>query len=369
MKILLVSMNSIHFRRWTEQLRDSGYEVHWFNIRSGAVDEHLDFVNQHTDWRYRIKKGRSWIKKIPVLNKWNERNVTHAFKKVLERIQPDVVHSFALYVSCTPILQVMQQNTRIPWVYSSWGSDLYFYRNDPDYLKDIKTTLPRLNYMFADCERDQQIATDLGFTGTHLGVFPGGGGFDLARFNQLRKPLKDRKIIAVKGNENRSGRALNVLKALANLSVDLQEYEVVVFGAQNKVILDIDKSLIPNLTINGLMPHNEIISLLCSSLIYIGNSNSDGMPNTMLEAICAGAFPIQSNPGNATQELIVNGENGYLINNADDCDEIEKVIKLSLENQEHLHLAVERNDQNIKPLLVRDLIQEKVLKAYSLINP
>ncbi len=32
MKILMVSMSSLHFIRWVDQLKDSGHEVFWFGI-------------------------------------------------------------------------------------------------------------------------------------------------------------------------------------------------------------------------------------------------------------------------------------------------------------------------------------------------
>ena len=103
MKILMVSMNSIHFQRWSEQLRDSGHEIHWFDIHGGQGSTSLDFVKQHTNWKYRFKKGRYLFKKIssavPFLRSIFERDVEKVFKKKIEAIQPDVVHSFALYLS------------------------------------------------------------------------------------------------------------------------------------------------------------------------------------------------------------------------------------------------------------------------------
>lgn len=368
MKILLVSMNSIHFTRWTQQLRDSGHELHWFNIRSGAVDEQLDFVEQHTDWKYRIKKGRGWIKKTPLLKSYNERNVTIAFEKVLQEIQPDVVHSFALYVSCAPILKVMKTYQDIPWVYSSWGSDLYYFKNQADYLQDIKAVLPHIDYLFTDCKRDHDIAIDLGFKGLYLGVFPGGGGFDLEEIQSVRKPFQERKIIAVKGNENRSGRALNVLKALSMLKNYLFDYEVVVFGATNSSIFNFDNNAIPNLTIKGLISNKEVIRLFGKTRVYIGNSNSDGIPNTMLEAICAGAFPIQSNPGGATEEFIKDGINGLLINDVEDHTAIASIIQRALEDHNMIVKAIDLNDQKVVPSIERSFIRQQVLNAYSRIN-
>ena len=51
-----------------------------------------------------------------------------------------------------------------------------------------------------------------------------------------------------------------------------------------------------NLQLIEYLPQDELMKLIGKSLIYIGNSISDGMPNTLLEAIVMGVFRIQSNP-------------------------------------------------------------------------
>ncbi|MFT5892039.1 MAG: glycosyltransferase involved in cell wall biosynthesis [Dokdonia sp.] len=369
MKILMVSMNSIHFQRWTEQLRDSGHEVHWFDVRGGSGNASLDFVKQHTDWKYRFKKGRYLFKKIsnklPFLTAIFERNVATIFKEKLQEIQPDVIHSFALYVSCTPILKVMKES-KTPWIYSSWGSDLFYFKDIPSYRKDIKTVLPEINYLFTDCHRDQELAKTLGFSGTSLGVFPGGGGFDLKGTESYIKPIANRKVILVKGYQGRSGRAIPVLKALKNIGKVLDDYEVVVFGCSQDT-LDFQGNVPSQWTFHKQMSHNGILKLMGTSLVYIGNSNSDGMPNTLLEAICLGAFPIQSNPGGASAEVITSTKNGLLIEDCEDSAEIEKHILTVLQNRKLLEIAFSYN-QDLKKQWERETIKKEVLKAYDTIK-
>jgi glycosyltransferase involved in cell wall biosynthesis len=367
-------MNNLHFTRWSDQLRESGHEVFWFDIKDQGYSPSMSWMTQVVGWKkgFLKKRGRTfiknrWPKLYTILVRKYDNKIEDAFAKAVQEIQPDAIHSFALYLSCTPILPVLLQNN-IPWIYSSWGSDLFYFRNKASYLKDIKEVLPRVNYMFADCKRDQDIATELGFTGTHLGVFPGGGGFDLELFDTYKIPFKDRRIIAVKGNENRSGRAVPVLKALEQLSDQLTNYEVVVFGVENDAVSQFQKGSIPHLTIKGLMEHKELIQLFCSSLIYIGNSNSDGMPNTLLEAICAGAFPIQSNPGGASAELIKNGENGLLIEDCEEVSHIQEVILKAITNPGLLKNATAYNTIHMAPLLSRDVIRTKVVNLYSSIK-
>jgi len=374
MKILLVSMNNLHFTRWSDQLRDSGHEVYWFDIKDQGYAPSMSWMTQVTGWKkgFLKKRGRTLIKnKLPQLYhslvlKYDTK-VADAFARAVQEIKPDVIHSFALYMSCTPIISVMLQN-KIPWIYSSWGSDLFYFRKEPSHLKDIKEVLPRVNYMFADCKRDHAIANKLGFTGTHLGVFPGGGGFDLGVFEKYKIPLENRKIIAVKGNQNRSGRAVPVLKALEQLSLQLANFEVVVFGVENDDVFQFQESSIPHLTIKGLMEHEELIQLFCNSLIYIGNSNSDGMPNTLLEAVCAGAFPIQSNPGGATAELIQDKENGLLIEDCEDVKHIQEIILMAITNPLLIKNAMAFNHKQMVPLLSRDAISVQVLNAYASIK-
>jgi glycosyltransferase involved in cell wall biosynthesis len=368
-------MNNLHFTRWSDQLRESGHEVFWFDIKDQGYSPSMSWMTQIIGWKkgFLKQRGRSFIKKrVPKLFSFLSSQldvpVEKAFEKALLDIQPDVVHSFALYISCTPIYGVMKKYNEVNWLYSSWGSDLFYFRNKPAHLKDIKEVLPRVNYMFADCKRDQGIANELGFIGTHLGVFPGGGGFDLSVFEKYKIPLVKRKIIAVKGNQNRSGRAVSVLNALEQLSLQLANFEVVVFGVENDAVFQFQECSIPHLTIKGLMEHEELIQLFCNSLIYIGNSNSDGMPNTLLEAVCAGVFPIQSNPGGATEELIQDKENGLLIKDCEDIKHIKEIILMAITNPLLIKNAMAFNNKQMVPLLSRDAISAQVLNAYASIK-
>ena len=100
------------------------------------------------------------------------------------------------------------------------------------------------------------------------------------------------------------------------------------------------------------------------SLIYIGNSISDGMPNTLLESIIMGAFPIQSNPGGATGELIEHQKNGFLIRMPLNVNEIKYLILKAINDKAFLAQAVGYNFKIIKPKLERGYVRQEVLKKY-----
>ncbi len=382
MKILLVSMNSIHFVRWTEQLKDSGNEVYWFDILDNGYSKKLPWVKQIVGWRQKFPKlkGRYFLKKrIPFLYKLLrpllERNVTLEFEKSLKTIQPDLVQSFVLYISCTPILTVMQKYKDLPWIYSSWGSDLYYFKNIPRYKRDIKKVLPRVNYLITDCKRDVILAQELGFTNEVLGTFPGGGGFDFKEYKKhIIKPASERRTILVKGYQGRSGKCISVLEALKQLTTELKNYKIIVFGADPEVIKYSERyklNSILNFSIyrrSKFLPHKEILKLMGEALIYIGNSNSDGMPNTLLEAIGMGAFPIQSNPGRASAEVIANYENGLLIEDCEDVEEIKGLILKGLSSSKLIEKAFIINQMEIKSNFEREKVKNEVLSVYNLVN-
>ena len=378
MKILMLSIFAPHFFNWTKQLKNSNHEVFWLDIfDSNTQVKEIDFVHQITGWRYKIDyPGRYFVKqRMPGFNKlvnmFNERNLDKIFEQKLKEIRPDVVHSFVMNLSCFPIYEIMLRNPSIKWIYSSWGSDMYYYKDEEKIAGKMKKVLFRMDFMFTDCYRDFKIARDLGFTGEFLGAFPGGGGFDFNEMNPLLEPLAARKIIVIKGYQGKHGRCIRVLEAVMGLQNELRDYKIIVFGANDEVGIFVQGSQLrdwKNLEVVGIIPRSAVVKLMGKSLIYIGNSLSDGMPNTLLEAIIMGAFPIQANPGGATAEIIAHGKNGLLIENPENPEEIKIRILEALRNMKDVEQGIRYNIEKVKPTLEREFIRKQVLERYNQIE-
>ena len=374
----MLSIFAPHFFKWTEQLKDSGHEVYWLDIfDSDTKVPQIGFVHQITGWRYRLHyPGRYYLKKkapavTRLINTFNELNLQDFLDKKLREIKPDVVHSFVMYLATAPVREVMRKYPKVKWVYSSWGSDLYFYRNREKELREMRETFPELHYMFADCHRDYQIAVENGFGGEFLGVFPGGGGFSFHITDPLMQAQGSRNLILVKGYQGLHGRCISVLRALWKIKKEVGSYKVIVFGAGEEVNQYIKKSGLNNwevLDVYGNLPHSRVMDLMGKAYLYIGNSLSDGTPNTLLEAIIMGAFPIQSNPGGATAEIIKNGNNGYLINDPEDEDEIAELIRKALSEKTVISEGVKFNLREVKPGLEREQVKKRVLTKYQYIE-
>jgi glycosyltransferase involved in cell wall biosynthesis len=92
------------------------------------------------------------------------------------------------------------------------------------------------------------------------------------------------------------------------------------------------------------------------------------MPNTLLEAIIMGAFPIQSNPGGATEDIIKHKKNGLLIQDCEDVGSISKLIDFAISNQSFQEMVFKINQEDVKYKLNRDFIKKKVISKYNSIT-
>jgi hypothetical protein len=373
MKILFVSMPSVHVIRWIENLKDTNHELYWFDILDRGKLETLDAVQQFTGWKKRkipYIKGEYFLsKKLPRLYNriilFCETTANEAFENIILEIQPDVIHSFEMQSCSYSIFKAMKKNPELKWIYSCWGNDLFYFKNIINHNSKIKKILHRVNYLHTDCQRDYNIARELGFGGKFLGVIPGGTGYKLQELEKYKLPVSQRKIILVKGYEHIFGRGLNVIKALEELNKVVSNYEVIVFGAHQSIVDYIaSKQLKFKVYDRHALNHDELMKLMGEALIYTGNSISDGMANTLLEAIVMGSYPIQSNPGGVTQEIISPFLNGAIISNPNDIDEIKEIIKETILNAD-FQRAYDMNQQISYKRLDYDLNKQKVIKIYN----
>ena len=374
MKILFVSIPNHHFFQWANQLKNAGYEVHWFDITDGAgFSNKINWVIQYNGWKLLWNyPGRYFIKrKLPhvynFINNYNTQLVTTVFEQLILSIKPDIIHCFEMNLSGIPILSVLEKYSSIKLIYSSWGSDMYDFKSFGLTTHQVSRFLYRTDYLITDCHRDYQLALSYGFANIFLGVFPGNGGIQIAE--ETITSTRSRNVILVKGYDDGVGKASVVLHSLEQLPQSiLSLYEIIVFSAEASLLQIIKKSTILSQLNIQFFPRNqhikneEILKIMGKSVIYIGNSISDGMP--LLEAMGMGAFPIQSNPGKATEEVIADGKNGFLIENPLDVQQITNLIEVALKDEVLRKSAQEYNVAFINENYNRVVLQPKIVALY-----
>lgn len=391
MRILFVAMvNSIHTARWISQIQDMGWDIHVFDARESLVHLELTGVTVYTFYRpansnYNVKKlhsiwplplGSRFVRrKFPNVSKWLLPPRTKTLKHLIQRLKPDIIHSLEMQNESYPLCEVKQdlgKRFSIPWIYSSWGSDLFFFRHQPEHISRIKAVLANCDYYIPDCQRDVSLARGLGFKGEILGVFPGPGGFDIQNMLPMRQAGKPstRKVIALKGYHHSDGfglggNALVALQALHQCADVLGSYDIAIYSAGDNVrfaaeyvarVTGLSITIIPHSS------HDEILKLLGRSRIAIGVSFSDWIPNSMLEAMVMGAFPIQSDTI-STAEWITHGKNGLLVP-SEDPNAIASAIRLALSSDELIDHAAEINAELTAERIDLPIIKPKVVAMY-----
>lgn len=292
--------------------------------------------------------------------------------RVIRNLQPDLIHSLEMQ-RCSYLTLASRKDLNghplPPWIYSSWGSDIFFFGRRPDHRPKIREVLSSCDYFIADCNRDVQLAKDFGLCGEVLGVFPATGGFDLTRLRKLGSgvPVSSRRVIAVKGyqNEDWGGRALNALEALRLSAAQLKGFEVVIFSASDEVksrAKEIAADVGIEISVLPQSPGDEIIKLMGRARVSIGIGLTDGSPISLLEAMIMGAFPIQADTV-STAEWICHGENGSLVP-AEKPEIIASAIQRALINDELVERAAKLNTVVADQRLDQEVNRPRIIELY-----
>ncbi|MGB6269839.1 MAG: glycosyltransferase [Olleya sp.] len=379
MKILMVAIPNHHFFQWVNQLKDSGYDVYWFDVTDGGPKSpKIEWVTQIKGWKLKWDfPFRSAIKmRLPKLYKFiqkhNENSVSKAFQNAFDNIKPDLVHCFEMQLSGLRILPILEQNA-VPLIYSSWGSDVYYYKQQgvsPDLVKQF---ISRVDVLISDCKRDVGILQNLGYNKPFY-VLPGNGGLEINTHDILK--TKNRQNILFKGYQYDVGEAIQIAKALELVDINLLKHlhiicystdaEVEDYIKQSPVFKTLKYTIYPRYK---HLDNKMLLNIMGNSILHIGNNLSDGMPNALLEAMAMGAFPIQSNPGHVTEEVIEDGNNGLLINNSLDYKSISALIERALKDEPMRIKAQDYNVSFINKNYKRSILLPIIIELYQSIKP
>jgi len=383
MRILFVAMaDSVHTARWISQIADQEWDLHLFPAYPARSHPDLKNVSVHGVNRTsrnpsltrrvitRVRKSLGRFRPQSSMDRpCPERELT----RVIHRLQPDVIHSLEMqhagYLTRAALDHCKGDDAK-HWVYSSWGSDIYYFGNVDEHRDRIRRVLELCPYLISDCKRDIPLAKQFGFEGEVLGVFPGPGGFRIEQMIGYRKPgpVNLRRTIVLKGYHQQDwvGRGLVGLEAIHRCADALADYEIAVICAADNVRYAAEYvARLSGLNMNVLprqSPHEEILRVLGRSRASIALSLSDGTPNTMLEAMVMGALPIQSDTV-STAEWIQDGMNG-LLTPAEGVDAVETAIRRAVSDDELVVQADLLNRQITGEQISWEVVQPQVVQMY-----
>ena len=296
------------------------------------------------------------------------------FLEIIENLQPDIVHALripheGMLATATP--------KNIPFIVSIWGNDLTFHaRTNSLMANHTKRVLQRADGLLADAGRDLRLAKEWGLRAdTPTAVLPGSGGLDLNAINRtlslkldLPYHLPEGRPIVVNPRGFRPG-SVHQDVFFRCLPKVLEEFPQTLFvctamqGQPQAVKWVKAYHLQDNTLLLPYLDQQALWQLFSRSQVYVSLSSHDGTPNTFLEAIACGMFPVVGNI-ESLQEWLEDSKNGLLVDPRN-ADAAAVAIKRALREKGLRQRAQQRNIHMLKERAEISIVQKKAHSFYS----
>ncbi len=245
------------------------------------------------------------------------------FRRLVRQVQPDLVH--ALRIPFEGILAAYTPPT-IPFVVSIWGNDLTLHaRRSESMARLTRRALRRADGLMADAQRDIRLGREWGFALNRPAlVVPGNGGLDLSELR--RKGADERNLLAgipedaplvINPRGFRPG-SVRTEVFFQSIPYVLQHRPDVHFlcpgmAGQSEATQWLEKLRLESQV--HLLPYlsqRELWDLFLRAAVTVSVSAHDGTPNSLLEAMGCGCFPVTGDI-ESLREWLTPGVNGLLV--------------------------------------------------------
>jgi len=374
MKILYIADGRSQIAlNWIRYFVVNGHEVHLASIY--PCDPDLDlasltiipvaFSGAVEQGSGRLTRKGRLLRKLatPEIRTWlRQRFVPRSLPKaasilqaLISDIQPDLIHAMRIpYEGMLAALACDEYPANEdPLLVSVWGNDFTLHATATSRLAKLtRLTMEHADALHTDCERDLKLARAWGFSNEKPGdVLPGAGGIQTENFfppKELPEPIviNPRGLRAYVRNDT-------FFKAIPKVLAEQPKTRFLCPAMQNQPEAEEWASRLnvgESLELLPLLSREQIAENFHRSQIVLSITTHDGTPNTLLEALACGCFPIVGDI-ESLHEWITHGVNGFLVDPADSQALAELIVAaqrdpvLRARAQEHnLKLIAERAD-------------------------
>ncbi len=276
-----------------------------------------------TGWSRLVGRFRPLLQDLRYwIGPWSLPGYRRAFRSLVQEVAPDLIH--ALRIPFEGMLAAAAP-AGIPLVLSIWGNDLTLHaRGSPLMGRLTRQALRRADGLLADARRDLRLAGErgLGAEAPRL-VVPGSGGLRLddpamtgSRPAALPEELPPGPVV-VNPRGHRPG-SLRQDAFFHSIPLVLEKVPEAVFvcpplagDAQAQRWVD-ELGIRPRTRLWPHLDRAQMWALLRRSEVFVSPSVHDGTPNSLLEAMACGCFPVVGRV-ESLGEWIEDGANGFLV--------------------------------------------------------
>jgi glycosyltransferase involved in cell wall biosynthesis len=318
----------------------------------------------------------------PKIRTWmRQRFVPRSLPKAAEKLealisdlQPDLIHAMRIpYEGMLATLACSTLTPRhTPLVVSIWGNDFTLHAPATRQMTQLtRLTMQYADALHTDCFRDQKLAQQWGFDPVKPKVvLPGAGGIQLDVFcpadnlAKVIKPSQGYRVINPRGLRAYV-RNDTFFKAVPLV---LEKFPQARFLCPTMAGAPEAERWVRELKIKhavDLLPRQsraEMADLFRQSQVVVSPSTHDGTPNTLLEAMACGCFPVVGDI-EPLREWITQRENGFLVDPADHQGLAEAICK-GLQNPQLRLQAQKENARLITERAEYDQVMEQAIQFY-----
>ena len=260
------------------------------------------------------------------------RRAANQLRSFIESVKPDLVH--AMRIPYEGMMAADAYNGT-PLLVSTWGNDFTLHAPSTRLMSHYtRWTMQVADALHADCQRDVRLAREWGFgRGKPALVAPGNGGIRTEVFYPPQTPVQEPIIINPRGfrpyvRNDVFFRAIPLVLAKQPQA----KFLFTLMAGEPQAL-----QWIQELNIGGAvellppMSHAEMAESFRRAQIVASPGIHDGTPNTLLEGIACGCFPVAGDL-ESIREWITPDENGLLFD-ATDPRSIANAILTAVENK------------------------------------
>jgi len=260
------------------------------------------------------------------------RHASQRLRAYIERVQPDLIHAMRI-----PYEGMMSADAYagIPLIVSIWGNDFTLHAPSTSMMSHYtRWTMQVADALHADCQRDVRLAREWGLSveKPHL-VAPGNGGIRSDVFYPAEKPVDEPVIINPRGFRPyvRNDSFFKAIPLVLAKHPNAKFVCALMAGESQAVQWIRELDIVHAVELLAPVPHFEMADVFRRAQIVISPSIHDGTPNTLLEGMACGCFPVAGDL-ESIREWITPNENGLLFD-SNDPHSIADAIIIAIENK------------------------------------
>jgi glycosyltransferase involved in cell wall biosynthesis len=301
-----------------------------------------------------------------LLGPWVLSRHISSYFNILNTEKPDRVHAFRI-----PFEGMLAASTPsgYPLVLSTWGNDFTLHASSTGRMETMtRKALRRADALMSDTQCDIQRAQEWGYSPQKpCLVVPGNGGTDVDELTALTKGVEHvdpPQVINPRGLRSyvRTDTFFKAIPLVLAQQPDVQ-FVCASMEGQPEALNWVDQlGIQKNMRFLPYVSQPELWQEFAKSTVMVSNSTHDGSPNSLLEAMALGCFPVCGDI-ESIREWITDGENGLLVDPSDPSA-LAKAILQALDSANLRSAAAKHNEQLIREKAGVDAARAKVREFY-----